>query len=101
MPPIGPKKGSEKMEKVYVFGHRSPDTDSVGAAISLAYLKRKLGVDAVPVVLSSVNRERKYALDYFGVPEPMFINDVKIKIKDLEYTKIMYLFQLLVILKYY
>ena len=87
MPPIGPKKGSEKMEKVYVFGHRSPDTDSVGAAISLAYLKRKLGVDAVPVVLSSVNRESKYALDYFGVPEPMFINDVKIKIKDLEYTK--------------
>lgn len=75
------------MEKVYVFGHRSPDTDSVGAAISLAHLKRKLGVDAVPVVLSSVNRESKYALDYFGVPEPVFINDVKIKIKDLGYTK--------------
>ena len=51
------------MEKVYVFGHRSPDTDSVGAAISLAYLKRKLGVDAVPVVLSSVNKESKYALE--------------------------------------
>ena len=31
------------MENIYVFGHRNPDTDSVTAAISLAYLKRKLG----------------------------------------------------------
>ncbi len=75
------------MEKVYVFGHRNPDTDSVTAAITLAYLKRKLGVSAIPAILSSVNRETKYALNYFGVKEPMFLNDVKLKIKDLDYSK--------------
>ena len=75
------------MEKVYVFGHRNPDTDSVTAAISLSYLKRKLGINAIPVILSSINRETKYALNYFGVKEPIFLNDVKLKVRDLDYSK--------------
>ena len=76
-----------KKDKVYVFGHRNPDTDSVTAAISLAYLKRKLGMDAEARVLSAINLESKYALNYFNVPEPMFLNDVKIKVSDLDFTK--------------
>lgn len=75
------------MEKVYVFGHRNPDTDSVTAAITLAYLKRKQGINAIPVVLSSITRETSYALNYFNVKEPMFLNDIKLKVKDLEYSK--------------
>lgn len=75
------------MEKVYVFGHRNPDTDSVTAAISLSYLKKKQGLNAVPVILSSISRETSYALNYFNVKEPMFLNDVKLKVKDLEYSK--------------
>lgn len=75
------------MSKIYIFGHRNPDTDSVAAAISLSYLKNQLGMNTVPAVLSSVNPESKYALNYFGVKEPIFLNDVKIKIKDLNYTK--------------
>ena len=75
------------MEKVYIFGHRSPDTDSVTAAITLSYLKNKIGMNTVPAVLSSINLESKYALKYFNVPEPIFLNDVNIKIKDLKYTK--------------
>ena len=75
------------MEKVYIFGHRNPDTDSVTSAITLSYLKNKLGMNTVPAVLSSINLESKYALNYFKVPEPIFLNDVNIKIKDLNYTK--------------
>lgn len=75
------------MEKIYVFGHRNPDTDSVTAAITLSYLKRKQGVNAIPVILSSINRETKYALNYFKVKEPIFLNDVKMKVKDLDYLK--------------
>ncbi len=75
------------MEKVFIFGHRNPDTDSVTAAITLAYLKKKLGMNAVPVVLSSISRETSYALNYFNVKEPMFLNDIKLKVKDLEYSK--------------
>lgn len=76
-----------KKDKVYVFGHRNPDTDSVTAAISLAYLKRKLGMDAEARVLSAINLESKYALNYFNVPEPLFLNDVKIKVSDLDFTR--------------
>ena len=75
------------MEKTYIFGHRNPDTDSVTAAITLSYLKNRLGFDTVPAVLSSINLETKYALNYFKVKEPIFLNDVKIKVKDLNYTK--------------
>lgn len=75
------------MEKVYIFGHRNPDTDSVCAAVSLTYLKRQLGMNAIAAVLSSVNLESKFALDYFKVSEPVFLNDVRIKVKDLKYTK--------------
>lgn len=76
------------MEKeVYVFGHRNPDTDSVTAAISLAHLKKQLGINAIPTVLSDINLETKYALNYFNVKEPIFLNDVKIKVSDLNFTK--------------
>ena len=75
------------MDKVFVFGHRNPDTDSVTAAISLAYLKRQLGVNAIPIVLSSVNLESKYVLDYFKEKEPKFLNDVKLKVRDLNFTR--------------
>ena len=72
---------------MYVFGHRNPDTDSVAGAISLAYLKRQMGMNAIPAVLSGPNLETKYALNYFKVKVPIFLNDVKIKVKDLNYTK--------------
>ena len=75
------------MEKIYVFGHRNPDTDSVSAAIALAHLKKELGINAVPVILSNINNETKYALKYFNIKEPMFLNDVKLKIKDIKYKK--------------
>lgn len=75
------------MEKTYIFGHRNPDTDSVAAAISLSYLKNRLGYNTTPAVLSSVNPETQYALDYFKVDVPMYLNDVKIKVKDLDYIR--------------
>ena len=75
------------MDSIYIFGHRNPDTDSVCAAISLAYLKRKLGFNAIPAILSSINQETQYALRYYGIKEPIYLNDVKLKVKDLDYSK--------------
>ncbi len=76
-----------KNKKIYIFGHRNPDTDSVTSAIALSYLKNELGMNTIPTVLSGLNNETKYVLNYFKVPEPKFINDVRIKVKDLNYTK--------------
>lgn len=75
------------MERVYVVGHRKPDTDSVVSAINLAYLKRQQGLDAKPYVLGEISKETKFILDYFKVKEPEFLNDVKLQIKDLDYHK--------------
>jgi len=75
------------MDKIFIFGHRNADTDSVCASISLSYLKNKLGYNTVPAVLSSINLESKFALDYFNVKEPIYLNDVRIKIKDIDYIK--------------
>lgn len=79
------------MEKVYVFGHMNPDTDSVCAAINLANLKRNLGVQAEERVLGPINKETKFVLDYFKVKEPKYLNDVKLRIKDIKYRKNCYL----------
>ena len=75
------------MDKIFVFGHRKPDTDSVSAAISYANLKKELGFDTEPRILSAINKETKYALDYFKVKEPKYLNDVKLQLKDVNYHK--------------
>lgn len=74
-------------EKIFIFGHRKPDTDSVVAAISLSYLKNKLGFNTEPRILSDTNPETKFVLDYFKIDEPKYLNDVKVEIKDVNYHK--------------
>ena len=55
------------MKMTYVIGHKKPDTDSVCASISYSYLKNKLGWTTEPRVLGNINKETKFALDYFKV----------------------------------
>lgn len=55
---------------VYVYGHKNPDSDSVCAAIALADLKSKIGVEAVPVVQGELNPESNFILKKFGVSAP-------------------------------
>ena len=59
-------------DNVYVVGHKSPDTDSVAAAISYANLKNKLNLPEiyVPAAAGTINSETKFVLDHFGVPVP-------------------------------
>lgn len=78
------------MEKVYIFGHRNPDTDSVTSAISLEYLKKSLGVYAEARVLGEINDETKFVLDKFHIKYPKYLNDVKLQIKDIMYHKDLY-----------
>ena len=75
------------MEKTFIFGHKKPDTDSVMSAIGLSYLKNKLGDNTEPRVLGVINKETKYALDYFKLKEPEYLNDVKLQLKDIEFHK--------------
>lgn len=64
------------MGKTLIFGHKSPDTDTICSALVYANLKNKLGLDAEPARLGEVNKETQFALDYFGVDAPQFIEKV-------------------------
>ena len=79
------------MEKIYIIGHKKPDTDSVTSAIALSYLKNKLGQNTEPRVLGDINNETKYVLDYFKLNTPKYLNDVKLQIKDINYHKDYYI----------
>ena len=75
------------MDKIYIFGHKNPDTDSVTSAIGLSYLKNKLGYKTIPCLLGTINNETKFVLDYFKVQTPTYLNDTKLQIKDISYKK--------------
>ncbi|KOO50810.1 manganese-dependent inorganic pyrophosphatase [Priestia koreensis] len=64
------------MEKAFIFGHKNPDTDTICSALVYADLKSKLGFDVEPVRLGEVNGETQFALDYFKVEAPRFVETV-------------------------
>jgi manganese-dependent inorganic pyrophosphatase len=64
------------MEKVLIFGHKNPDTDTITSAIVYADLKSKLGQNVEPVRLGEINGETKYALDYFKAELPRLVEAV-------------------------
>ena len=57
----------KKNRKVYVVGHKNPDTDSICSALAYANLKRKVtGQEYVAKRAGQVNEETQYILDRFG-----------------------------------
>ena len=80
---------SDSIRKVNVIGHLNPDTDSICAAISYAYLKNQLDQSTVYEArrAGAVNRETGYALKHFGFEEPRLITSVRPQLKDLSLTE--------------
>ena len=66
------------MEELIVFGHKSPDTDTICSSIVMADLQTKIrGEKVVPCRLGEINEETKFALKKFNVEEPKLIEKVK------------------------
>ena len=66
------------MEKIIVFGHKNPDTDTICSSIVMADLQTKLrGEEIIPCRLGEINEETKYALNHFNVEEPQLIEKVE------------------------
>ncbi len=71
--------------KVYITGHRNPDSDSICAAIAYSEFKNKTQrINAIPIRLGEVSRETQFILDYFGVEPPQLVQTVKPQIMDLK-----------------
>ncbi|WP_042355934.1 manganese-dependent inorganic pyrophosphatase [Bacillus rubiinfantis] len=64
------------MEKVLIFGHKNPDTDSICSALAYADLKKQLGLNVEPVRLGAINSETQYALKTFNAEAPRLVETV-------------------------
>lgn len=60
---------------IYVFGHKSPDSDTVCSSIVYAELLKQLGYDAKAAVLGDINNETAYILKTAGVEVPEILDD--------------------------
>jgi len=55
----------------YVFGHTTPDSDSIIGAISLAYLKNQIGEDEfIPTRQGDISAETEFILNKFNATVP-------------------------------
>jgi len=60
----------------YIFGHSTPDSDSIVGALSLSYLKNKLGEDTIPTRQGNINPETAFILEKFGYEAPELKTEV-------------------------
>ncbi len=64
-------------KKIYVIGHRNPDTDSVVSAHAYASLKRSMGEDGcIAARAGKITPQTEYIFNRFQVPIPEFIPDL-------------------------
>ncbi len=82
-------KQTAPKDKVYVIGHKSPDTDSICSAIAYAELLNMNGdADYIACRAGIVNEETKFVLRYFGVETPLYLGTVQPDIRDIDLNMI-------------
>ena len=75
----------KRKEKIYVIGHKNPDTDSICSAIAYADLRQKVtGQVHEAKRAGHVNDETAYVLNRFGVEAPKLLTDVRLQVRDLD-----------------
>ena len=86
-----------KERKVFVVGHKNPDTDSICSAIAYAELKNRIRErdESIPsskkylaVRCGHVNQETQFVLRHFRVPAPRYMTDVSPQVADIEIRRI-------------
>lgn len=78
-----------KKKKVYVIGHKNPDTDSICSAIGYAYFKNMTDkrYQYIPLRAGKMNEESVFILKRFGIPFPNEIESLSATVSDLELKK--------------
>ena len=65
------------MENILIFGHKSPDTDTIMSSLIMENLEKNFGESAIACRLGNINKETEYALNYFKVNAPKLIEKVE------------------------
>ena len=74
-------------EKILIFGHRNPDTDTICSSLVKEILDKKQGKNNVEARrLGKVNKETQYVFNYLGIEPPKLLEAVeegqKVKLVD-------------------
>jgi len=79
-----PRSRHNRPPRVYVCGHRNPDTDSIASAIGYAELKAHLdpGTDYVPARLGELNPQTTWALQRAGATSPRLMVHILLRAGD-------------------
>ena len=74
--------------RVYVCGHRNPDTDSIASALGYAELRNQLDPECeyVPVRLGEVNPQTQWLIEHSGAPLPVYLPHAKLRVRDIMRT---------------
>lgn len=82
---------NKKTRKVYVVGHKNPDTDSICSAIAYANLKQQIAGDDENEYIARragmLNEETQYVLQRFGVEEPKLLANVHLRVQDVDVNR--------------
>ena len=70
--------------KIYVIGHKNPDTDSIASAIAYTELKKRQGLSNVHAAMAGEpNPQTRYILGRLDMEAPLYLADVHPKVRDI------------------
>ena len=66
------------MVETFIFGHKSPDTDTITSSLVMTYLEKELGnCEAKAYRLGNINKETEFVLNYLDIEEPELLDRVE------------------------
>ena len=73
-------------EKIFVIGHKNPDTDSICSAIAYCDIKNRTTQESryIPKRAGQINEETEYVLNRFGVQPPGYLSNIGTQVKDMD-----------------
>lgn len=76
----------KKETRTYIIGHKNPDTDSICSAIAYADIKNRTTKGKfIPKRAGALNEEATFVLNYFHIPIPGYLPDVRTQVKDMDF----------------
>ena len=76
----------KNQERIFVIGHKNPDTDSICSAIAYADIKNRTSqkVKYVAKRAGQINEETEYVLNRFGMQPPGYLSNIGTQVKDMD-----------------
>ena len=73
-------------DKIFVIGHKNPDTDSICSAIAYCDIKNRTFQNKryVPKRAGQINEETEYVLNRFGIQPPGYLSNIGTQVKDMD-----------------